>query len=37
VKYKAEYEECKMAALAYNVPIALVYERVTLAMGKKNV
>ncbi|AOO65404.1 nickel pincer cofactor biosynthesis protein LarC [Sulfurospirillum halorespirans] len=37
VKYKAEYEECKKAAREYNVSIALVYESVTLAMGKENV
>lgn len=37
LKYKAEYEECKKAAREYNVSIALVYESVTLAMGKENV
>ncbi len=37
VKYKAEYEECKKAAREHNVPITLVYESVTLAMGKENV
>ena len=37
IKYKAEYEECKKAALRHNVPIVLVYESVTLAMGKENV
>jgi pyridinium-3,5-bisthiocarboxylic acid mononucleotide nickel chelatase len=37
VKYKAEYEACKKAAREHNVPIALVYESVTLAMGKENV
>jgi len=37
VKYKAEYEACKQAAREYNVPIASVYESVTLAMGKENV
>ena len=37
VKYKAEYEECKRAALTHHVPIASVYESVSLAMGKENV
>lgn len=37
LKYKAEYEECKKAAREHNVPITLVYESVTLAMGKENV
>ncbi|KFL33047.1 MULTISPECIES: nickel pincer cofactor biosynthesis protein LarC [unclassified Sulfurospirillum] len=37
VKYKAEYEACKKAAREHNVPIALVYESVTLAMGNENV
>ena len=37
VKYKAEYEACKKAACEHNVPIASVYESVTLAMGKENV
>ena len=32
VKYKAEYEECKKAALTHHVPIAQVYECVAMAM-----
>lgn len=32
VKYKAEYEECKKAALSHHVPISHVYESVSLAM-----
>ncbi len=32
IKYKAEYEECKQAALVHHVPISQVYESVTLAM-----
>ena len=33
VKYKAEYEECKKAALKHHISIATVYECVALAMG----
>lgn len=33
VKYKAEYEECKKAALKHHISIATVYESVALAMG----
>ena len=32
LKYKAEYEECKQAALRYNVPVLKVYESVAVAM-----
>ena len=32
LKYKAEYEECKQAALNHNVPILKIYESVTVAM-----
>ena len=32
LKYKAEYEECKRAALTHNVPIANVYEVITHLM-----
>jgi len=32
LKYKAEYEECKRAALTHNVPIANVYEAITHLM-----
>jgi len=37
VKYKAEYEACKQAALSHNVLITLVYESVDLAMRSENV
>lgn len=36
VKYKAEYEECKKAALKHHISIATVYESVALAMGKNH-
>lgn len=32
LKYKAEYEECKRAALSYHVPILKVYESVAMVM-----
>ncbi|QIR74821.1 nickel pincer cofactor biosynthesis protein LarC [Sulfurospirillum diekertiae] len=35
LKYKAEYEECKQAALKHNVPILKIYESVTMAMKDK--
>lgn len=36
VKYKAEYEECKKAALKHHISIATVYASVALAMGKNH-
>jgi len=36
LKYKAEYEECKQAALHHNVPISRVYDSVAKAMMKEN-
>lgn len=36
VKYKAEYEECKKAALAHHISIATVYESVALAMKESS-
>lgn len=36
LKYKAEYEECKHAALHYKVPISRVYDSVAKAMMKEN-
>ncbi len=36
VKYKAEYEECKKAALKHHISIATVYDSVALAMGKNH-
>lgn len=35
LKYKAEYEECKQAALKYQLPILSVYESVTVAMKER--
>ncbi|WP_041957677.1 nickel pincer cofactor biosynthesis protein LarC [Sulfurospirillum arsenophilum] len=35
LKYKAEYEECKQAALKYQLPILHVYESVTVAMKER--
>lgn len=35
LKYKAEYEECKHAALHHNVPISRVYDSVAKAMMKE--
>ncbi|ATB69745.1 hypothetical protein SJPD1_1639 [Sulfurospirillum diekertiae] len=35
LKYKAEYEECKQAALNHNVPILKIYESVTVAMKER--
>lgn len=35
LKYKAEYEECKKAALAHHIPIAMVYENVSKSMMKE--
>lgn len=35
LKYKAEYEECKQAALKHNVPILRIYESVTVAMKER--
>ena len=34
VKYKAEYEQCKIAALAHNVPITKIYESITHVMSE---
>lgn len=34
LKYKAEYEECKRAALSYHVPILKVYESVAMVMNE---
>lgn len=36
LKYKAEYEHCKHAALIYHVPISQVYESVAHAMRTTN-
>ncbi|MBN2964199.1 nickel pincer cofactor biosynthesis protein LarC [Sulfurospirillum sp. T05] len=36
LKYKAEYEECKKAALQHKVPISTLYDSVTKAMMKNN-
>ncbi|WP_333804226.1 nickel pincer cofactor biosynthesis protein LarC [Sulfurospirillum sp.] len=35
LKYKAEYEECKTAALSHEVPISMIYESVAKAMTKE--
>lgn len=35
LKYKAEYEECKQAALKHQLPILHVYESVTVAMKER--
>ena len=35
LKYKAEYEECKQAALKHQLPILSVYESVTVAMKER--